>query len=515
MKKTTDATLTISADYRQFIEELKARVIGARISAARAVVHDAILLYWDIGRGIVEKQKTLGWGDSVVEMVAADLRRAFPQMTGFSPRNVWYMRRLFEVYGTGDFLQQAVAELKRSQKSSAIWLQPVAKLEGSDALDQFLQQLVAEIPWGQHIMIIEKLSAPAARLWYLRATARFGWSRNVLLNQIKASAYERAVTEKKTHNFDLALPESLPQRGFILQPRVGPPAGLPWVAIHHPHNPIGVVSPNDRYAAIIVCRLSPSGIFHQRPPTVSDGSDITRRDARLFGRCFQNIGLPARDHRRRRRSCSSPLPVGPHRGAIRLGEGNQTRLQPLDQTTRPRVGSLCVAGRIRRFFRERLGLGTHQPLHRHPGGASQKANLHGRVSDPSAKIRRRMGRALRVGLRTQPRWGWNVHANRVPRVAAWPQPWAGGRNPVGMKSALEVATHDWRSKPPGVLPQRGFIPTRPESLPQRGFLLQPRVGPSAGLPWVTVTPVTNPIGVVADETSSLAVIVRVEMGAGK
>ncbi len=207
MKNTTDTTLAISADYRQFIEELKARVIGARISAARAVMHDAILLYWDIGRGIVEKQKTLGWGDSVVEMVAADLRRAFPQMTGFSPRNVWYMRRFFEVYGTGDFLQQAVAELKRSQKSSAIWLQPVAKLEGSDALNQFLQQLVAEIPWGQHIMIIEKLSAPAARLWYLRATARFGWSRNVLLNQIKAGAYERAVTEKKTHNFDLALPE--------------------------------------------------------------------------------------------------------------------------------------------------------------------------------------------------------------------------------------------------------------------------------------------------------------------
>ena len=70
-----------------------------------------------------------------------------------------------------------------------------------------LQQLVAEIPWGQNLLILNKLSAPAARLWYLRATTRFGWSRNVLLNQIKAGAYERAATEKKTHNFDLALPE--------------------------------------------------------------------------------------------------------------------------------------------------------------------------------------------------------------------------------------------------------------------------------------------------------------------
>lgn len=86
------------------------------------------------------------------------------------------------------------------------WPQAVAKL-GADEPIPFLRQLVAEIPWGQNLLILNKLSAPAARLWYLRATASFGWSRNGLLNQIKAGAYERAVTEKKTHNFDLALPE--------------------------------------------------------------------------------------------------------------------------------------------------------------------------------------------------------------------------------------------------------------------------------------------------------------------
>ena len=74
---------------------------------------------------------------------------------------------------------------------------------------EFLQQLVAEIPWGHHRLILDKLTDPAARLYYLQATARFGWSRNVLLNQIKAEAYERAVKEKKTHNFPLALPEYL------------------------------------------------------------------------------------------------------------------------------------------------------------------------------------------------------------------------------------------------------------------------------------------------------------------
>ena len=77
---------------------------------------------------------------------------------------------------------------------------------GSDCTT-FLRQLVAEIPWGQNLLILNKLSDPLARLWYLQATARLGWSRKVLLNQIKAGAYERAATEKKSHNFDLALPE--------------------------------------------------------------------------------------------------------------------------------------------------------------------------------------------------------------------------------------------------------------------------------------------------------------------
>jgi predicted nuclease of restriction endonuclease-like (RecB) superfamily len=201
-----------SPEYRRFIEDLKARVLSARISAARSVNRDGILLYWDIGRAIVEKQQVLGWGESVVELVAADLRRAFPQMTGFSPRNVWYMRRFFEVYGAGDFLQQVAAELPKPSASPAIWPQPVAKLEGSGGAAGFLQQLVAEIPWGHHLLILDKLSTPTARLWYLQATARFGWTRNVLLNQIKAGAYERAVTDKKTHNFDLALPDHLAEQ---------------------------------------------------------------------------------------------------------------------------------------------------------------------------------------------------------------------------------------------------------------------------------------------------------------
>ena len=210
MSKAKELSLA-SPEYRQFIEELKGRVLSARISAARAVNRDLILLYWDIGRAIVEKQQVLGWGDAVVEMIAADLRSAFPQITGFSPRNVWDMRRLYAIYTASEMLaqvqlemqrpilRQAVAECDKDPKQRQVTARPTAL----QAIE-FLQQLVAEIPWGQNLLILNKLTGPAAHIYYLRATARFGWSRNVLLNQIKAGAYERAVTEKKTHNFPLA-----------------------------------------------------------------------------------------------------------------------------------------------------------------------------------------------------------------------------------------------------------------------------------------------------------------------
>ena len=110
MSNATDPTVIISPEYRRFIEDLKTRVASACISAARAVNRDLILLCWDIGRGIVEKQLVLGWGDAVVEMVAADLRRAFPASQSFSPDNLWRMRQFYLAYSTPEFLGQAVPE---------------------------------------------------------------------------------------------------------------------------------------------------------------------------------------------------------------------------------------------------------------------------------------------------------------------------------------------------------------------------------------------------------------------
>ena len=208
------------ADYAPFLAAVKERVRHARTSAAQAVNRGLILLYWDIGRAIVAKQAESGWGDAVVERLAADLRGAFPDMSGFSGRNLRDMKRMWLAYSGTDFWRQAVAKSPGASSGPEIWRQAVAKLRTVGEREDFLQQLVEEVPWGQHLLILNKQALPKARLYYLRATAHFGWSRNVLLNQIKAGAYERAVKEKKTHNFAWALPEHFAeQAGEMMKSR--------------------------------------------------------------------------------------------------------------------------------------------------------------------------------------------------------------------------------------------------------------------------------------------------------
>ena len=200
-----------SPDYAAWLGELKSRIQSARISAARSVNRELILLYWDIGRGIVEKQEELGWGESVIERLAEDLRRAFPEAKGFSPRNLWDMKRLFSAYSNAGIWQQVVAELPVMEISASNLRQVVAKLNEAEVVEK-LRQLVAEVPWGHNLLILNKLSEPKERLYYLYTSARCGWTRSVLLNQIKADAYGRSLAEGKTHNFPVALPDHLAEQ---------------------------------------------------------------------------------------------------------------------------------------------------------------------------------------------------------------------------------------------------------------------------------------------------------------
>ena len=178
-------------DYAQFLIALKHRIRAARLSAARSLNHELISLYWDLGQAIVEKRALALWGDSVVEKLSRDLGREFPDVRGFSPRNLWRMQRFYLAHTAPEFLSHAVRESRIKR--------------GGEKLSQAVRELLAAVPWGHHANALARVADPAARLYYLRAVAHFGWSRDVLLNQIKANAYERAVKEKTSHNFALVL----------------------------------------------------------------------------------------------------------------------------------------------------------------------------------------------------------------------------------------------------------------------------------------------------------------------
>jgi predicted nuclease of restriction endonuclease-like (RecB) superfamily len=159
-----------AAGYARFLAELKARIRDARVRAALAVNRELVLLYWQIGREILHRQREQGWGAKVVGRLAADLRREFPEMTGLSRTNLLYMRGFAEAYP-----EEAI-----------------------------VQQLVGQLPWGHNIVLLDRLKDPDERAWYAARTVENGWSRSVLLHQIESglhSRHGRAVT-----NFDRALP---------------------------------------------------------------------------------------------------------------------------------------------------------------------------------------------------------------------------------------------------------------------------------------------------------------------
>lgn len=116
--------------YNSFLTEVNGRIQNSRLQAGRAVKRELVMLYWDIGRGIVARQKGLGWGDAVVERFSSDLRAEFPDMHGFSAANVWRIRQCFEAYSGPEFLAQVVREL------------------------------VASVPWGHHVVLLGKIKEP-------------------------------------------------------------------------------------------------------------------------------------------------------------------------------------------------------------------------------------------------------------------------------------------------------------------------------------------------------------------
>lgn len=167
--------------YATFISNLKTQIKTAQIKAHLAVNRELILLYFKIGKSILEKQIKEGWGAKIIERISRDLSKAFPDMTGLSRANMFYMRKFAEIY-ENEIVQQPVGQLEKLP--------------------------VFNIPWGHNMVLMDRVSSNKERFWYAKQALENGWSRNVLTHQINTDLYSRqAKLERKTHNFHLTLPK--------------------------------------------------------------------------------------------------------------------------------------------------------------------------------------------------------------------------------------------------------------------------------------------------------------------
>ncbi len=177
-------TLLNTKEYREFIKELKNRIQSAQLKAAVSVNQTMLQLYWDLAERIITRQQASAWGDGILGQISHDLQSEFPDMKGFSLRNLQYMRQWYQFWSeTNSIVQQAAAQL-------------------DNAL--YVQQLVSQIPWWHNVIIISKVKEQDEALFYVQQTIQNNWSRAVLTHHIESRLFQRE--GKAITNFKATLP---------------------------------------------------------------------------------------------------------------------------------------------------------------------------------------------------------------------------------------------------------------------------------------------------------------------
>jgi predicted nuclease of restriction endonuclease-like (RecB) superfamily len=192
------------AVYGQFIKEIKELIYRRQYEAMKRVNAELIQLYWEIGEEIDRQQREKGWGKSIVEILSKELQKEFPGVQGFSASNLWRMRNFYIEYSNlAPMVRES--EISNLQPSGAeideISLAPIVR----DLDKPVLPPLVAQVSWSKNIVIMEKCKDPLQREFYMKMTKRYGWTKDVLINNIENKAFEKYLTNQT--NFDETVPE--------------------------------------------------------------------------------------------------------------------------------------------------------------------------------------------------------------------------------------------------------------------------------------------------------------------
>jgi len=195
--------LKANSEYNLLLSDLKQKIINAQIKASVRVNSELILMYWELGESIVRKQSQTTWGDGLIVQLSKDLMAEFPDMKGFSERNLKYIRQWFKFYNQDIQIgQQVVAQIPKElqQKFDTKIRQQVVAQNKLGFID-----ILSLVPWGHHIQIISTCQDLDSALFYILNTIENSWSRSVLVHQIESKLFERQ--GKSINNFEITLPK--------------------------------------------------------------------------------------------------------------------------------------------------------------------------------------------------------------------------------------------------------------------------------------------------------------------
>ncbi len=195
--------LKANSEYNLLLSDLKQKIINAQIKASVRVNSELILMYWELGESIVRKQSQTTWGDGLIVQLSKDLMAEFPDMKGFSERNLKYIRQWFKFYNQDIKIgQQVVAQIPKElqQKFDTKIRQQVVAQNKLGFID-----ILSLVPWGHHIQIISTCQDLDSALFYILNTIENSWSRSVLVHQIESKLFERQ--GKSINNFEITLPK--------------------------------------------------------------------------------------------------------------------------------------------------------------------------------------------------------------------------------------------------------------------------------------------------------------------
>ncbi|PIE79400.1 MAG: hypothetical protein CSA15_03260 [Candidatus Delongbacteria bacterium] len=203
-------------EYIDWLKNIKYKVRTAQIKTALVANRELILFYWNLGHDIFEKQKKVKWGDKLLDQLSIDLKLEFPNIKGLSKTNLKYCLRFYQFYAIG---QQPVDQLPNNENG---------KVDESQKLSQ---HLVDQIPWGHNIQIFTKSKTLDQAKFYIKQTIENGWSRDVLVLQIKSDLYQRQ--GKGITNFKNTLPH--PQSDLATQ-TIKDPYTFDFLSMTEPYN---------------------------------------------------------------------------------------------------------------------------------------------------------------------------------------------------------------------------------------------------------------------------------------